>query len=46
MTMMEFQVECGKVLIDAALALENDRVKKAVINNDMEELRKALREEF
>ena len=46
MTMQEFMIECGQVLIDPALALENDRIRAALVANNTDEVKQALREEF
>lgn len=46
MTANEFAAICGEYLLDPALALENERVVNAVRADDIEELHKALEEEF
>jgi len=46
MNRVKFQIECGAVNISPAMALENDNVAKALWNDDTEELRRILREEF
>lgn len=46
MTRNEFAGECGERLIDPALAVENEKVRKALLSRDDYAVCKALDEEF
>ena len=45
MTWYEFQVECGKVLIDPCIAIENNEIKSALVARDDEKVIQLLSEE-
>ncbi len=46
LTRLSFQVLCGKYLIHPAIALENEKIIKALIAKDDEEVERLLKEEF
>ncbi len=46
MKMLDFEVLCGKYLIDPALALENENLREALKRRDDAEVERIIREEF
>ena len=46
MTSTQFQILCGKYLIDVEIALENENILNALRNKDDEEVERILMEEF
>ena len=46
MTSTQFQILCGKYLIDVEIALENENILNALRNKDDEEVERILTEEF
>ena len=46
MTKLEFILECNELLIDPAIALENEQVVEALKNRDDDEVKRLLMEEF
>tara|TARA_R100001530_G_scaffold17508_1_gene15163 strand:+ start:385 stop:525 length:141 start_codon:yes stop_codon:yes gene_type:complete len=46
MTSTQFQILCGKYLIDVGIALENENILNALRNKDDEEVERILTEEF
>ena len=46
MTSTQFQILCGKYLIDVGIALENENILNALRNKDDEEVERILMEEF
>ena len=46
MTGSQFQILCGKYLIDVEIALENENILNALRNKDDEEVERILMEEF
>lgn len=46
MTKTEFLTACGEVLIDPAIALENEAIRAALADKDDSKVRQLLAEEF
>ena len=46
MTKLQFVIECGKVLIEPALALENEEIVKALREKDDKKVIELLKTEF
>ena len=46
MTWTKFQILCGKYLIDVNIALENEKILKALKNRDDKKVRYILKNEY
>ena len=46
MTMLQFEIECGEMLIDPAIALECKAVREAIKSDNVDNLINALGENF
>ena len=46
MTANQFQALCGEMLVDPALALENEDIREALRNRDDEQVKELLETEF
>ena len=46
MTKTEFMIICGEYMIEPSLALENENIRKAIKENDGEQVKAILENEF
>ena len=46
MTITDFEILCGEVLVDPALALENEDIRKALARRDDAQVKELLQTEF